>query len=92
MATESICVAVVSLFWEAMHVKKILGIMIVLGAILVSNIAVELPSASAAYWCVWCNERGVCHERNTDCPYWQDGQQGQGRHQGHHRRAAHCQW
>ena len=55
--------------------KKILGIMIVLGAILLSNIAVELPSASAAYWCDWCNERGVCHERNTDCPYWQDGQQ-----------------
>ena len=90
MATESICVAVVSLFWEAMHVKKILGIMIVLGAILVSNIVVDMPLAHAAYWCDWCNERGVCHERNTDCPYWQDGQQGQGRHQGHHRRTAHC--
>ena len=71
--------------------KKIVGIMIVLGAILLSNIAVELPSASAAYWCDWCNERGVCHERNNDCPYWQDGQQGQSRQQGHHRRAAHCQ-
>ena len=57
--------------------KKILGIMIVLGAILVSNIVVDMPLAHAAYWCDWCNERGVCHERNVDCPYWQDGQQGQ---------------
>ena len=72
--------------------KKIMGIMIVLGATLISNIAGELPSAHAAYWCGWCNERGVCHERNTDCPYWQDGQQVQGRHHGHHHRAAQCQW
>ena len=56
MATESICVAVVSLFWEAMHVKKILGIMIVLGVILVSNIVVDMPLAHAAYWCDWCND------------------------------------
>mgnify|MGYP003447224039 CR=1 FL=1 len=79
-------------FQEAMSMKKIVGIMIVLGAILLSNIAVELPSAYAAYWCDWCDERGICHERNTDCPYWQDGQQAHGRQQGHHRRAAHCQW
>ena len=72
--------------------RKIAGIMIILGAIAISNVAGDLPSAHAAYWCDWCNERGICHERNTDCPYWQDGQQGQGGHQGHHRRAAHCRW
>lgn len=71
--------------------KKFFCILAVLGAVLLSNMAGWLPTAHAAYWCDWCNERGVCHDRNTDCPYWQDGPQG-GRHQGHHRGAAHCRW
>lgn len=76
---------------EAMRMKKFLGIMAVLGALLVGGAAAGLPQAQAAYGCDWCNERGVCHERNTDCPYWQDGRPGQGRHQGHHR-ASRCPW
>lgn len=65
--------------------KKVLCFFAVLGVVVLTNAVSALPVANAAYW---CDAHRVCHERNSDCPYWQDNEQGS--RYGHHHRGYHC--